>query len=72
MAKRILQSKLPTLLSKLVEVAAKLEKLPPLSAVDKVKLEQERDIEHLYYSSKVEGTTLNDQRLDKAIHGATF
>ncbi len=40
-----------------------MRKLPPLSPVDRVKLEHERDIEHLYYSSKLEGTLLTDQRL---------
>jgi hypothetical protein len=61
--------RLDTLLTKLVEVDSEIKALPPLSAVDKVKLENERDIEHLYYSSKLEGTILTDERLNKAIHG---
>jgi hypothetical protein len=63
---------LNTLLSRLVKVDADIQKLPPLSAVDKVKLDHDRDIEHLYYSSKLEGSTLTDERLDKAIHASSF
>ena len=66
------QTTLNTLLSRLVKVDSEIKKLPPLSAVDKVKLEHDRDIEHLYYSSKLEGSTLTDERLDKAIHASAF
>ena len=61
--------RLDTIFTKLVEVDSKIRALPPLSAVDKVKLEHDRDIEHLYYSSRLEGTILTDERLNKAIHG---
>lgn len=60
---RPVQATLDTILSSLVRVDADMRKLPPLSPVDRVKLEHERDIEHLYYSSKLEGTLLTDQRL---------
>lgn len=63
---------LNTLLSRLVKVDSEIQKLAPLSAVDKVKLEHDRDIEHLYYSSKLEGSILTDERLDKAIHASAF
>ena len=66
------QTTLNSLLSRLVQVDSEIKKLPPLSAVDKVKLEHERDIEHLYYSSKLEGSILTDERLDKAIHASAF
>ena len=46
-----------------------LNELPELSDVEKVQLEQEIAISHLYHSSKIEGTTLNEQRLEKAING---
>jgi hypothetical protein len=45
-----------------------LHKLPELSPVEKVQLEQEIAISHLYNSSKIEGTTLNEERLGKAIN----
>ncbi len=72
MVNKNFHSSLEAVLSKLIEVDAEIKKLPPLSAVDKVKLELERNIEHLYYSSKLEGTTLTDERLDKAIHASAF
>jgi hypothetical protein len=58
-----------SILIKLVDSETKLKKLPPLTSVQKAKLDNSRAIDHLYYSSKIEGTTLNDKRLDKAIHG---
>ena len=63
---------LASLISRLADVHTELQTLPPLPAVDKVKLQQERDIEHLYHSSKLEGTTLTRQRLENAIHGASI
>ena len=56
----------------MAEVRSELQKLPPLPPTDKVKLQHEQDIEHLYYSSKLEGTTLSDRRLTNAIHGASL
>jgi hypothetical protein len=69
MSNKYSRTTLGAIISRLVEVDSDMQKLPPLSAVDKVKLEHDRDIEHLYYSSKLEGTLLTGQRLDKAIHG---
>jgi Fic family protein len=63
---------LASLISRLAEVRSELQKLPPLPPTDKVKLQQEQDIEHLYYSSKLEGTNLSDRRLTNAIHGASL
>ena len=57
------------ILSKLVEMQLRVEKLPPLSSVDQAKLEQSMAIDQLYYSSKVEGTHLTNEMIDKAIHG---
>ena len=65
-------SGLDAILKKLVEVDSEMQVLPPLSALDKVKLEHERDIEHLYFSSKLEGATLTYERLHRAILGATL
>lgn len=56
----------------LVDLQIKIEKLPPLSSVEKVKLEQSIAIDQLYYSSKIEGTTLTKEMIDKAIYGKEF
>ena len=58
-----------TMISRLVELSETVELLPPLSAVAKAKFDQEIAIEHLYYSSKIEGTALNNKQIDRAIHG---
>ena len=44
-----------------------LHTLPQLSPDEKVSFEQEIAIGHLYHSSKIEGTNLNTERLQKAI-----
>jgi len=51
-----------------VHMEEALNGLPELSDVEKVQLEQEIAISHLYHSSKIEGTTLNEERLEKAIN----
>jgi hypothetical protein len=51
-------------------VQEKNDKLPALSDVEKVKFEHDIAVDHLYYSSKIEGTTLGKTRLDKAINAA--
>lgn len=43
--------------------------LRPLTEVEKAKLEQEIAIEQLYYSSKLEGSHLTSEAIEKAIHG---
>jgi len=60
---------LNNLIGKLVEAEVQLKKLPPLSPVQKAKLDNARAIDHLYYSSKIEGSNLTDRRLEMAIHG---
>ncbi|KKW14595.1 MAG: hypothetical protein UY55_C0006G0004 [Candidatus Jorgensenbacteria bacterium GW2011_GWB1_50_10] len=57
------------LLDKLVKKEREIQKLPPLLAPDKAKLENDFAIDHLYYSSRLEGTHLSDERIEKAIHG---
>ena len=47
----------------------RLASLPPLSVAEKVGLEQSIDIEHLYFSSKIEGTNLTKRQIEEAIHG---
>lgn len=56
-------------LTTLVDLQLKVRELPPLSSVEKAKLDQALAIDQLYYSSKVEGTTLTTEMIDKAIHG---
>jgi len=56
------------LITKLVNTEQILKKLPPLSPLDKAKLEHSIAIDHLYYSSKIEGTILNDKQLGNAIY----
>jgi hypothetical protein len=58
-----------SMLSDLVDTEAKLKKLPPLTSVQKAKLDDARAIDHLYYSSKIEGIVLSSKRLAEAIHG---
>ncbi|MEK7193562.1 MAG: hypothetical protein AAB652_02115 [Patescibacteria group bacterium] len=58
-----------SILAKVVKKEIEIGKLPPLSPVEKAKLTNSRAIDHLYYSSRLEGTHLTDQRIEKAIHG---
>lgn len=45
----------------------KINKLPPLSDLEKVKFENSIDIEHLYFSSKIEGSNLTKKQIEEAI-----
>lgn len=56
-------------LRRLVDAEDSLRKLPPLTSLQRAKLDHARAIDHLYYSSKIEGTNLSEWRLEKAIHG---
>jgi hypothetical protein len=60
------------LISRLAEVRSELQTLPPLSPTEKVRLQHDQDIEHLYYSSKLEGVNLSARRLTNAIHDASL
>ena len=53
----------------LVDLQLEAEKLPALSDVEKAKFEQSLAIDQLYYSSKLEGSSLTKKMIDKAIHG---
>lgn len=46
----------------------RMESLPALSELERAKLEQEMAIDHLYYSSKIEGTILTKPQIENAIH----
>jgi hypothetical protein len=67
MSKHLL--KRTNLVNTLINTEQSMNVLPELSAVEKVQLEQEVAISHLYHSSKIEGTSLNTERLEKAING---
>jgi len=50
-----------------IHMQQSVNKLPVLDAVERVQLDNDIAISHLYHSSKIEGTTLNEKRLQKAI-----
>lgn len=56
-------------LLQLVDLELEVEKYPPLSLVEKAQLDQTIAIEQLYNSSKLEGSNLTKEMIDKAIHG---
>lgn len=66
---KIIKNSYNSTISSLVEVEIELKKLPQLTSVQKAKLDNSRAIDHLYYSSKIEGSNLTEKRLEKAIHG---
>ncbi len=59
---------LDKIISSLITIQDNIEKLPPLSSVEKAKLEQSIAIDQLYYSSKLEGTTLSERMIADVIH----
>jgi hypothetical protein len=56
------------LLGQFISLKSRVASLPPLSPVDKVKFDQDVDLDHLYYSSKIEGTTLSEFDLKRAVY----
>lgn len=59
-------------LSKLVDLQITTSELPQLLPLEKAKLDHTLAIEQLYYSSKVEGSNLTKEMIDKAIYGKKF
>ena len=57
------------LIQKVVSIQEQLKKLPELPQVEKAKFNQEISINHLYYSSKLEGTRLTEKQIKRAVHG---
>ena len=57
------------LIQKVVSIQERLKKLPELPQVEKAKFNQEISINHLYYSSKLEGTQLTEKQIKRAVHG---
>lgn len=56
------------LLNEFIKTQSEVSKLPQLSDVEKVKFELDIATDHLYYSSRIEGSNLNKERLNKAIY----
>ena len=57
------------LVGKFIKDQDKLNSLPPLSAIDKATFDMGVDMEHLYFSSKIEGSNLTKQQIDQAVYG---
>ena len=65
--RKTLKTKNP--LERLVDLQLQALELPQLSAVEKAKFDQALAIDQLYYSSKLEGSALTEEMIDKAING---
>jgi hypothetical protein len=59
-------------MSKLIDLQIEDNKLPDLSHVEKTKFDHMLAIDQLYYSSKLEGSHLTRNGLEKAIHGKSI
>ena len=57
------------ILADIIDIQSAIAKLPPISSVEKAKLDQSIAIDQLYYSSKLEGSNLSEKMIDKAIYG---
>jgi hypothetical protein len=55
-------------MKQLAKLQLEVEKLPPLSDVEKAKFEQALAIDQLYYSSLLEGSDLTKKMIDAAIY----
>jgi hypothetical protein len=60
------------LLNEFFRVEESLKTLPELTGLEKAKFDTDIAIDHLYYSSKLEGTILSQQAIQKAIHAEGF
>jgi hypothetical protein len=69
-ARKIVKNRNP--LERLVDLQLQARELPQLSAVEKAKFDHSLAIDQLYYSSKLEGSALTREMIDKAIHGKKF
>ena len=57
------------LVDKFILQEDRVKALPPLSELEKAKFEHSVDIDHLYFSSKIEGSNLSKKQIDQAVHG---
>jgi len=60
---------LEKIISSIVDMQGKIEKMPKLSDLDFVKFENEIAIDQLYNSSKLEGTQLTKKAMENAVFG---
>ena len=67
MSKIIVQRQSADYVDLYIAEQAKLQTLPKLSDLDRVNLENSIDVEHLYFSSKLEGTNLTKKQIEEAI-----
>ncbi|MHB9010625.1 MAG: hypothetical protein ACYC49_00135 [Ignavibacteriaceae bacterium] len=56
------------LLARLVEIQNEVDKLPVLGPHEQVKLDYSLAINHLYFSSKLEGSRFTKEMLESAIY----
>ncbi len=54
---------------KLTAIQLKMEKLPKLSPVEKAKVDSSIAIDQLYNSSKIEGSMMTEEAVEKAVFG---
>jgi len=66
------QKDLDSLLSDLITTQDELRNLPQFSDLERAKFEHELALDHLYYSSKIEGTALSKRQIDKAVYGGAY
>ena len=57
------------LIVKFMSVKRKVHELPKLSDVERASFDHAVDLEHLYNSSKVEGSILTKEQIRDAVHG---
>ena len=55
------------LIDKYIQTQDDIRHLPVLSDLEKIKLANSIDIEHLYFSSKIEGSNLTKKQIDQAL-----
>jgi hypothetical protein len=63
------KNQLSSLLSEVIDIEKRINKLPDLLPLKRAKFEHGMALDHLYYSSKIEGTHLSEKRLEKVIYG---
>ena len=57
------------LVDKFILQEDRVRALPPLNELERAKFEHSVDIDHLYFSSKIEGSNLTKKQIDQAVHG---
>lgn len=55
---------------KILKLKSRVESLPPLPTQIKKRLERKADIDHVYYSSALEGSKLTRKQVAKAVEKA--